>query len=164
MDKIIITGLLVIAGVITAVILFGTLRTSVEDAAETTKTAGARADAQTRSGVTVIRVIAGPNGTRLDIWAKNTGSIPINQLEKIDIFLADIEGNWGDYILYMEAGPAADRNTWRVVSPADLTWRPGETFQLRASLPVNPVSNTGYNLTITTPDLYTEKYRFDVGP
>ena len=67
MDKIIITGLLVIAGVITAVILFGTLRTSVEEAAETTKTAGARADAQTRSGVTVIRVIAGLNGARLDI-------------------------------------------------------------------------------------------------
>lgn len=164
MDKVIVTGLLMIAGVITAVILFGTLRTGVEEAAGTTKTAGRQADSQTRSGITVIRVIVGLNGAQLDIWVKNTGSIQIDPLEKIDIFLADIEGDWGGYITYMPAGPVGDQNTWRVASPADLDWMPGETFQLQASLPINPVLETGYNLSITTPDLYTQKYRFDAEP
>jgi archaellum component FlaG (FlaF/FlaG flagellin family) len=165
MDRVIVTGLLIIAGVITAVILLGVLSTSVGDTAQTIKTTGKQADAQTKSGITILQVLAHGNGTQLDIWVKNTGSIQIQPLEKVDVFLMDIEGSWGDYITYLPGVPIGGENTWRVLSQVGLKWNPGDTFQLRASLPANPIlNNTGYNLSITTPDLYTTKYRFDASP
>ena len=165
MDRVIVTGLLIIAGVITAVILLGVLSTSVEETAGTIKTTGKQADAQTKSGITILQVLPNGNGTQLDIWIKNTGSIQIQPLEEVDVFLMDIEGSWGDYITYLPGGPIGGENTWRVLSNVGLKWNPGDTFQLRVSLPVNPVLNdTGYNISITTPDLYTAKYRFDPSP
>jgi len=165
MDKVIVTGLLVIAGVITAVILSGALRTSVEDAAGTTKTQSKQAERQMKSGMTILQVVTSGNGQQLDIWVKNTGSTEIKPLEEIDVFLTDIEGNWGDFVTYLGGGPVGNRNTWRVFSPVGVDWDPGITFQLRAFLSVNPVLNrTGYNLSITSPDSYTTKYRFDSTP
>ena len=165
MDRVIVTGFLIIAGVITAVILLGVLSTSVEDTAETIKTTSRQADAQTKSGITILQVLTNGNGTQLDIWVKNTGSIQIQPLENVDVFLMDIEGNWGDYITYLPGGPVGGENTWRVLSNVGLKWNPGDTFQLRASLRANPVLNdNGYNISITTPDLYTAKYRFDPSP
>lgn len=165
MDRVIVTGLLIIAGVITAVILLGVLSTSVEETAGTIKTTVKQADAQTKSGITILQVLTNGNGTQLDIWVKNTGSTQIQPLENVDVFLMDIEGSWGDYITYLPGGPIGGENTWRVLSNVGLKWNPGDTFQLRVSLPVNPVLNdTGYNISITTPDLYTAKYRFDPSP
>lgn len=165
MDRVIVTGLLIIAGVITAVILLGVLSTSVEETAGTIKTTVKQADAQTKSGITILQVLTDGNGTQLDIWVKNTGSTQIQPLENVDVFLMDIEGSWGDYITYLPRGPIGGQNTWRVLSNVGLKWNPGDTFQLRVSLPVNPVLNdTGYNISITTPDLYTAKYRFDPSP
>jgi len=171
MDRVIVTGLLIIAGVITAVVLLGVLNTSVEKTSETIKTTVKEADAQTKSGITILQVLTNGNGTQLDIWVKNTGSIQIKPLENVDVFLMDIEGNWGDYITYLPGGVIGGENTWRVLSniggvvAGDLKWNPGDTFQLRASLQANPVLNdTGYNISITTPDLYTAKYRFDPIP
>ena len=92
MDRVIVTGLLIIAGVITAVILLGVLNTSVEETAGTIKTTGKQADAQTKSGITILQVLPNGNGTLIDIWVKNTGSIQIQPLENVDVFLMDIEG------------------------------------------------------------------------
>ena len=165
MDKVIVTGLLVIAGVITAVILLGALRTGVEDASQATRTTGEQADAQLKSEVTILQVLSNGTGDRLDIWVKNTGRNQIRPLERIDVFLIDVEGNWGDYMTYSPGGLVGNQNTWRVLSPLRLEWNPGDTFHIQASLPLNPLlNNVGYNLSITTPDLYTAKYRFDPSP
>jgi hypothetical protein len=143
----------------------GVLSTSVEETAGTIKTTVKQADAQTKSGITILQVLTNGNGTQLDIWVKNTGSTQIQPLENVDVFLMDIEGSWGDYITYLPGGPIGGENTWRVLSNVGLKWNPGDTFQLRVSLTVNPVLNdTGYNISITTPDLYTAKYRFDPSP
>ena len=163
MDKVIIAGLLTIAGVITAVILFGGLTESVQEAGENTKTTMAQSEEQRKSGITILEVLVNSNGSEMTIWAKNTGSNEIRPLEKLDVFLLDIDGLWGDYITYSPT-PSTNQNTWRVSRPANTIWKPGDTFQLLASLPANPLASNGYTLTITTPDFSKDEYRFDTGP
>ena len=163
MDKVIIAGLLTIAGVITAVILFGGLTESVQEAGENTKTTVAQSEEQRKSGITILQVLVNSSGSEMNIWAKNTGSSEIQPLEKLDLFLLDIDGLWGDYITYSPT-PSSSQNTWRVVSPPNVPWKPGDTFHLLASLPANPLPNNGYTLSITTPDLFKDEFRFDTGP
>jgi len=163
MDKIIVAGLLTIAGVITAVILFGGLTSSVQEAGENTKNTVAQSTAQQKSGIKILRVLVGGGGNELNIWAKNTGSNEIQPLEELDLFLMDIDGKWGDYLTYSPTA-SISQNTWRVASPSNLDWKPGDTFQLVASFPINPITRKSYNLSISTPDLFTDEYRFDTQP
>ena len=132
MDKVIIAGLLTIAGVITAVILFGGLTESVQEAGENTKTTVAKSEEQRKSGITILQVLVNANGDEMNIWAKNTGSSEIQPLEKLDLFLIDIDGLWGDYLIYSPT-PSSSQNTWRIASPLNVPWKPGDTFQLLAS-------------------------------
>ena len=163
MDKIIVTGLLAIAGIITAVILFGGLTESVQEASNNTKNTVDQSKAQQQSGITILQVLVDNNGSELNIWAKNTGSNNIQPLNALDLLLMDIDGIWGEYLPYSPTA-SISQNTWRVADPANLDWKPGDTFQLTASLPVNPVTRKSYNLSITTPDLFTDEYRFDTRP
>jgi len=163
MDKVIVAGLLTIAGVITAVILFSGLTSSVREAGDITKNTVAQSEVQRKERIKILQVLVNDNGSELNIWAKNTGSNEIQPLDKLDIFLMDIDGVWGDYLTYSPT-PGIGQNTWRVVSPANLNWKPGDTLQLLVSLPVNPITRKSYNLSITTPDLFTDEYRFDTRP
>ena len=163
MDKVIVAGFLTIAGIITAVILFGGLTSSVKEASDSTGKTVSQSIAQQKSGIKILQVLVNDNGGELNIWAKNTGTNEIGPLEELDLFLMDVDGIWGDYLTY---SPTANisQNTWRVFSPANLQWKPGITFQLSASLPINPITRKSYTLSISTPDFFTDEYRFDTQP
>lgn len=163
MDKVLVVGLLTIAGIITAVVLFSGLTSSVQEASHNTKKTVALSTAQQKSGIKILQVLVSGSGSELKIWAKNTGSNEIKPLGELDLFLMDIDGIWGDYLTYSPTA-SISQNTWRVASPANLNWNPGDTFELLASLPINPITRKSYNLSISTPDLFTDEYRFDTQP
>ncbi len=163
MDKVLVAGLLTIAGIITAVVLFGGLTSSIQEASDNTKKTAALSTAQQKSGIKILQVLVSGSGSELNIWAKNTGSNEIEPLDKLDLFLMDVDGTWGDYLTYSPTA-SISQNTWRVASPPNLNWNPGDTFQLLASLPINPITRKSYNLSISTPDLFTDEYRFDTQP
>ena len=100
MDKVLITGLLVTASVITVMILFGVFRTSIQESAGSATGLQDQASLQAETGITVMEIIAVDNGTVFDIWAKNTGSIEIRPIEDIVITISDISGARYDYIEY----------------------------------------------------------------
>jgi len=163
MDKVLVVGLLTIAGIITAVVLFSGLTSSVQEASHNTKKTVALSTAQQKSGIKILQVLVSGSGSELKIWAKNTGSNEIKPLDELDLFLMDIDGIWGDYLTYSPT-VSISQNTWRVASPANLNWNPGDTFELLAFLPINPITRKSYNLSISTPDLFTDEYRFDTQP
>ena len=163
MDKVLVVGLLTIAGIITAVVLFSGLTSSVQEASHNTKKTVALSTAQQKSGIKILQVLVSGSGSELKIWAKNTGSNEIKPLDELDLFLMDIDGIWGDYLTYSTT-VSISQNTWRVASPANLNWNPGDTFELLASLPIDPITRKSYNLSISTPDLFTDEYRFDTQP
>ena len=100
MDKVLIIGLLTIAGVVTALILFSGLQTSIEETSGQHKEEQLRADVRAQTIIEIINVRAGNLGSLLDVWIKNKGLVEVglDARENFDIFLVDIEGTWGDYI------------------------------------------------------------------
>ena len=101
-----------------------------------------------------------------DVWVKNRGvaGISTQDIENLEVFLMDVQGNWGDYIAYSPIGPALGENTWSWVGPIDRTWDSGDTLRMSIFLGANPVSALGYNISVNTPSNATAKYRFDGDP
>ena len=102
MDKVLIIGLLTIAGVTTALILFFGLQTSIEETSEQNKEKQVQAGLRAQTIIDIVNVRTGDNGTSLDVWIKNRGivEVDLHMKENFELFLVDIEGNWGDYIDY----------------------------------------------------------------
>ena len=149
MDKVLITGLLVTASVITVMILFGVFRTSIQESAGSATGLQDQASLQSETGITVMEIIAVDNGTVFDIWAKNTGSIEIRPLKNIVFAISDIGGARYDYIEYSNLNPlTSPQLTWRVPPGRNPRWRPGETLQVRAKLILAPVESRDYILSI----------------
>ena len=148
MDKVLITGLLVTASVITVMILFGVFRTSIQESAGSATGLQDQASLQSETGITVMEIIAVDNGTVFDIWAKNTGSIEIRPLENKVFAISDIGGARYDYIEYSNLNTlTSTQHTWQVVG-SNRRWRPGETLQVRAKLILAPVESRDYILSI----------------
>ena len=148
MDKVLITGLLVTASVITVMILFGVFRTSIQESAGSATGLQDQASLQAETGITIMEIIAVDNGTVFDIWARNTGSIEIQPIENLIFEISDLNGTRHDYIEYSSANPlTSTQHNWQVVG-SDRRWRPGETLQARAKLILAPVASRDYILSI----------------
>jgi len=147
MDKVLITGLLVTASVMTVMILFGVFRTSIQESAGSATGLQDQASLQAETGITIMEVIAVDNGTVFDIWAKNIGSAEIVPIENLVLSIMDINGTSYEYI---ENGPSDPlKRTWQLVR-GDSRWLPGETLQLRGKLFLSPATSEEYILSIDT--------------
>ena len=166
MEKILIIGLLTIAGVITALILFMGSQSSIQEASDQNREKQSQAGLKAQTIIEILNVRTGDNGSALDVWVKNRGvaGISTQDIENLEVFLMDVQGNWGDYIAYSPIGPALGENTWSWVGPIDRTWDSGDTLRMSIFLGANPVSALGYNISVNTPSNATAKYRFDGDP
>ena len=166
MEKILIIGLLTIAGVITALILFMGSQSSIQEASDQNREKQSQAGLKAQTIIEILNVRTGDNGSALDVWVKNRGvaGISTQDIENLEVFLMDVQGNWGDYIAYSPIGPVLGENTWSWVQPIDRTWDSGDTLRMSIFLGANPVSALGYNISVNTPSNATAKYRFDGDP
>ena len=166
MDKVLVVGLLTIAGVITALILFNGLRESVDKTAQTNRESQKQSGLEAQTGIEIINARTADSGAVIDIWVKNVGIADIDPvtIPDLELFLIDVDGKWGDYIDYSPTGPVTGDNTWSAVGFTSQAWIPGQTLWLRATLGANPVSATGYRISITTRNNVTADYRFQGDP
>jgi hypothetical protein len=155
MDKVLITGLLVTASVITAMILFGVFRTSIQESGRSATGLQDQASLQAETGIAIMEVIAVDNGTVFDIWSKNTGSVEILPIENIVFTISDINGTVYGYIEYSDDDPLiSPQYTWQW-DESNRIWEPGETLRVRAKLILVPVESRDYILSINVGgDLY----------
>ena len=161
MEKVLITGLLVTASVITVMILFGVFRTSIQESAGSATGLQDQASLQAETGITIMEVIAVDNGTVFDIWAKNIGSAEIVPIENLVLSIMDINGTSYEYI---ENGPSDPlKRTWQLVR-GDSRWLPGETLQLRGKLFLSPATSEEYILSIDTLSDSSDAFIFNVFP
>ena len=147
MEKVLITGLLVTASVITVMILFGVFRTSIQESAGSATGLQEQASLEAETGITIMEVIAVDNGTVFDIWAKNIGSAEIVPIENLVLSIMDMNRTSYEYI---ENGPSDPlKRTWQLVR-GDSRWLPGETLQLRGKLFLSPATSEEYILSLDT--------------
>ena len=146
--KVLVVGLLTIAGVITALILFNGLRESVDKTAQTNRESQQQSGLEAQTRIEIINARTANSGTVLDIWVKNVGITDIDSvtIPDLELFLIDVDGKCGDYIDYSPPGPITGDNTWSAVGFVRQAWIPGQTFWLRAALNADPVSDTGYRI------------------
>jgi len=166
MDKILIAGLLTIAGIVASLFLFDGLRESVDKAAETNQQTQIQSGLEAQTKLKIISARNGNNGTVLDIWIKNTGTVGIDPvaIPGLELFLINVEGTWGEYLDYSPSGPIAGADTWSDVAFADPIWAPGKTLRIRASLGANPILATSYQISINGSNNITADYRFKGDP
>jgi hypothetical protein len=92
LDKIIVTALLTIAGVVTAVLLFNTIYPAAIESGTAMTGMERRIDERLKSQIEIIH--ATPiSTTNAYVWVKNVGSVRIKAIERCDVFFGP-EGNF----------------------------------------------------------------------
>lgn len=122
MDKVIVTALLVVAGVISAVFVFNSIFPVVMQSSDAMVSMQVRIDDRLKSQVEIIQATKTPSNT-LEIWVKNVGDARIAPPESCDLFFGP-QGNFAR-IPYGTGSPY-----WDYVIENDTAWNPRATLRI----------------------------------
>ena len=124
MDKIVVTALLLVAGVISSVFLFNSLFPVITQSTDAMVSMERRADDRLKSQVQII------HEARADsvvvVWAKNVGSVRIIGVNSSDLFFGP-QGNFAR-IPYGEGTPS-----WQYEVENGSEWNPASTIRITIS-------------------------------
>ena len=147
MDKVIVTGLLVIGSVASAVVVLLTIGPSITGSSQSVLESQREASNRIKTNIEVIAVAADSAGIQIDAWVKNVGVSPILGLTTSDVFVVT-PGTRFDAMTHAASGD----NTWTEV-PSGASWNRGETLHVVITLPVaNPLAVGDHNVKFSTPN------------
>ena len=128
MDKVIVSGLLLIASVAAAVITISIITPALGSDNESIVKSNKVASTLTSTGFDgITAVVDGGGGLNISAWFKNVGSVDIDPISEIDIFLLTGNRLSGRYIPYSDAPISTDR--WETVLPGNSSvWARGDTL------------------------------------
>ena len=157
MDKVIVTGLLVIASVTAAVVVIMTIGPSVSRSSQSMVQAQRQAADIIKTSIEIITAVPRTNGVQVDAWVKNTGVASIIAIDRSDVFLIRIDGAWAEAMTY-DSG-AGGSKTWS----GDLTeWNRGDTLHITIDLTNDPLTAGNYLLRVSTPNGTISEHIFEV--
>lgn len=145
MDKVIVTGLLIIGSVTAAVLVIITITPSISGTSQSIIETSREASNRMKTDIEVIAVATSTDGTRLDVWIKNVGVAEIQTIGNSDVFVVT-PGTRFDAMAYAAAGD----NTW-VEEPVGSPWSRGDTLHIGITLPAaNPLGTGNHVLKFST--------------
>jgi len=157
LDKVIVTGLLVIASVTAAVVVIMTIGPSVSRSSQSMVEAQRQAADIIKTSIEIITAVPRSNGVQVDAWVKNTGVASIIAIDRSDVFLIRIDGAWAEAMTY-DSG-AGGSKTWS----GDLTeWNRGDTLHITIDLTNDPLTAGNYLLRVSTPNGTISEHIFEV--
>jgi archaellum component FlaF (FlaF/FlaG flagellin family) len=125
LDKVIVTALLVAAGVVSAVFVFNTVFPMVTQSSDAMGSMERRIDQRMKSQVEIIQATKTPSDT-IQVWVKNIGDARISPPESSDVFFGP-EGNFSR--IPYNTGSV----NWSYVIVNDTAWNPRATLQMTIS-------------------------------
>ena len=134
MDKIIVTVMLVIGGILASFALFNNVYPAVQRSGAAISTASDAINAQMVSDIKIIQV--NENQATVDAWVKNTGTAQIDSAKDCDVFL----GTEGDVSMIPFGTTDSFLPYWNYqIEGIDSQWMPSDTNDGRRQLllPVN---------------------------
>lgn len=147
MDKVIVTGLLIIGSVTAAVMVILTIGPSVSNSSQSVLEIQKEASNRIKTNIEVIAVAANSNGTQIDAWVKNVGVVSILGLETSDVFVVT-PGSRYDAMTHAASGD----NTWTEL-PSGASWNRGETLHIAITLPAgSPLASGNHMIRVSTPN------------
>ena len=161
MEKVIVSGLLIIASVVAAVIAVTVISSTSAGDQDSMFDSNRVATSFIGTGVEGLSaVVEDGNGAVISAWFKNVGSADISPISAMDVFLLRGDRLSGTYI---GIPPAAD--SWSVLDPlGSAVWPRGETIHIRLVLNANPIANGEYIVSLTTPNGVSGEVHFERGP
>ena len=145
-DKVIVTGLLVIASVTAAALVIATIVPSISSSSQSVASSQRDAANRISTSIEIIAVSSNASGTQIDVWVKSVGKRSITAIEKSDVFLIQ-EGTRFDAMTNNQDGGA---NTWKT-EPANPSWSRGDTLHIIIE-PFPVVGSGDHTLIVSTPN------------
>ena len=135
MDKVLVTLLLLIAGVVCSVVVINAAYPAITGTTGAISDAASKIDDKIRSQVKIIDIAK--DSDKVYVWIKNVGTSNIKAIQTGDIFWGP-EGNFSRIIYGGSTKPY-----WDYVIENDTKWGPGATVKATIYLPTAP-SGTYY--------------------
>ncbi len=134
MDKTIVTALLIIAGVVSAVFVFNAIYPTIAQSSDAMSNMQRRIDDRMNSQIEIIHAAKADSRT-VWLWVKNIGSTRIAPPEASDVFFGP-DNNWAR-IPYNTGDPH-----WTYTIENDTEWRPRATLKIVITYNVPPADGT----------------------
>ena len=184
MDKVLVTGLLIIAAVTSVAVIIGSIGPTLGRGGQEAKESQLSAAKKLATSFTIFDVIpyignyppppaptvgcrGHGNSCSIDVWMKNIGQAEIEPVSELDISLLSSTGEYyRDNITqdpscsYLTSGP-----TWYALPCGKEIWLPNETLHIRLNGPQNPdklALGSHYTVSVTTRNGVQEKFLFQV--
>jgi len=155
MDKVIVTALLIIAGVTAAALVVTTLSTVVGKSSRSVVESQKDMSERIQTDVKVIQVHAS-TATTTKAWVKSIGNSNVNFIELSDLFIASVDG----VVFIPLTNGVGVENHWKTSKTG--SWTKGETVEFEMTLKAsNPLVNgTTYVFSFSTPNGIASEYEF----
>ena len=158
MDKTIVTAFLIIAGVVSAVLVFNTIYPAAMQSGDALTSRQRRIDERLRSQTEIIHATGKSDISDVFVWVKNVGSLRISAIESCDVFFG-LEGSFAR-IPYNEGTPH-----WEYELENDSAWNPTATLKITirygTSDPPYPPAGRHF-LKVTIPNGISDEYYFRI--
>ncbi|MCX6013839.1 MAG: hypothetical protein NTV30_10675 [Chloroflexi bacterium] len=154
MDKVIATVLLIIGSVIAALAIFNGLYPAINQSSSSVTNASLKLSDRIESRVEIIQV--GHNGSEVNVWVKNVGSVDIDSPELSDIFF----GPENDFYRVTYGGETTPYWNWQLEGSND-KWRPTVTAKITIH-PASSLSSGTYIVKIVIPNGIYDETTFGV--
>jgi hypothetical protein len=150
LDKTIVTALLVMAGVISAVFVFNSIYPAIGQSSSAITNMEARVDERLKSQVEVVH--AAKSGSDVVIWAKNIGSLTVDSVESSDLFFGP-EGN------FMRIPYGSGMPHWEYSIENNAAWQPTATIRMTI-IGYSPLNAGRYFVKLSLPNGIADEYFF----
>ena len=155
MDKVIVTALLVIAGVTAAALVVTTLTPIVGKSSRSVVESQKDMSLRIQTDITVIQVHSN-TATTTKAWVKSVGNSNVDFIEQSDLFITSVDRS---LFIPLTNGSGIDNN-WKTDKTG--SWTKGETVEFEMTLNnANPlVKGTTYVFSFSTPNGIASEYEF----
>lgn len=153
MDKVIVTVLLIIGGIVASFAIINGVYPALSRSSDAISSAASQVNNQIESQIEIINV--SNNGTTVELWVKNTGSADIGSIENSDVFLSSA-GNT-DQIVY-DASSTASYWNYRLTENNTI-WGPTVTNEITIYL-TSPLPAGTYQVKVVIPNGISDQATF----
>jgi archaeal flagellar protein FlaG len=146
MDKVIVTVLLIIGGVVAAFAILNGVYPAIERSTSAINSAANQVDEQIKSQIEIINV--NNNDSTVQVWVKNIGTSVINSIENSDVFINDQT----NIVRLVHGNESTPLPYWSYqLTGINSTWKPTVTNEISIHLAA-PLSPGSYLLKVVIPN------------
>jgi hypothetical protein len=150
LDKTIVTTFLVIAGIVSAVLIFNSVYPALVSSSEAMTSMERRMDERLKSQIQIIHATG--LGSNTLVWVKNVGALRVSAVEACDVFF----GPEGAFARIPYGGPTAPYWTYTVENGSE--WNPTTTIKITINSTLTP--GVRYFVKVVLPNGVSDEYYF----